>query len=95
MAVEQLGSDRLGEEVRAVVTGLNLGNLNLIILDGLTYVMVADVDVLGAVMLDGITLDSSVSDTDRGAPDTVRSLPLIISSYPTEQWYSRHVIPLH
>jgi hypothetical protein len=50
MAVEELSSDWLGEEVRAVETSGDLGDTNLVMLDGLTRVVVPDVDVLGAAV---------------------------------------------
>jgi hypothetical protein len=52
MAVEKLSSDGLGEEVRAVEAGGDLDDTNLVMLDGLTDVVVPDVDVLGAVVMD-------------------------------------------
>ena len=52
MAVEELSSDGLGEEVRAVEAGGDLGDTNLVMLDGLTDVVVPDIDVLGAVVMD-------------------------------------------
>ena len=54
MAVEKLSSDRLGEEVRAVEAGGDLDDTNLVMLDGLTDVVVPDVDVLGAVVMDRV-----------------------------------------
>ena len=54
MAVEELSSDGLGEEVRAVETGGDLDDTNLVMLDGLTDVVVPDVDVLGAVVMDRV-----------------------------------------
>jgi hypothetical protein len=50
MAVEKLSSDGLGEEVRAVEAGGDLDDANLVMLDGLTDVVVPDVDVLGAAV---------------------------------------------
>jgi hypothetical protein len=52
MAVEKLSSDGLGEEVRAVEAGGDLDDANLVMLDGLTDIVVPDVDVLGAVVMD-------------------------------------------
>jgi hypothetical protein len=54
MAVEKLSSDRLGEEVRAVEACGDLDDTNLVMLDGLTDVVVPDVDVLGAVVMDRV-----------------------------------------
>jgi hypothetical protein len=54
MAVEKLSSDGLGEEVRAVEAGGDLQDTNLVMLDGLTDVVVPDVDVLGAVVMDRV-----------------------------------------
>ena len=54
MAVEKLSSDGLGEEVRAVEAGGDLDDTNLVMLDGLTDVVVPDVDVLGAVVMDRV-----------------------------------------
>ena len=54
MAVEKLSSDRLGEEVRAVEAGGDLDDTNLVMLDGLTDIVVPDVDVLGAVVMDRV-----------------------------------------
>jgi hypothetical protein len=50
MAVEELSSDGLGEEVRAVEAGWDLGDTNLVMLDGLTDVVVPDIDMLGAAV---------------------------------------------
>jgi hypothetical protein len=52
MAVEKLSSDGLGEEVCAVEAGGDLDDTNLVMLDGLTDMVVPDVDVLGAVVMD-------------------------------------------
>jgi hypothetical protein len=52
MAVEKLSSDGLGEEVGAVEAGGDLDDTNLVMLDGLTDIVVPDVDVLGAVVMD-------------------------------------------
>jgi hypothetical protein len=54
MAVEKLSSDGLGEEVRAVEAGGDLGDTNLVMLNGLTDIVVPDVDVLGAVVMDRV-----------------------------------------
>jgi hypothetical protein len=54
MAVEELSSDGLGEEVRAVEAGGDLDDTNLVMPDGLTDVVVPDVDVLGAVVMDRV-----------------------------------------
>jgi hypothetical protein len=54
VAVEELSSDGLGEEVRAVEAGGDLGDTNLVMLDGLTDVVVPDVNVLGAVVMDRV-----------------------------------------
>jgi hypothetical protein len=54
MAVEKLSSDGLGEEVRAVEAGGDLDDTNLVMLDGLTDVVVPDVDVLGAIVMDRV-----------------------------------------
>jgi hypothetical protein len=54
MAVEKLSSDRLGEEVRAVEDGGDLDDTNLVMLDCLTDIVVPDVDVLGAVVMDRV-----------------------------------------
>ena len=54
MAVEKLSSDGLGEEVRAVEAGGDLDDTNLVMLDGLTDIVVPDVDVLGAVVMDRV-----------------------------------------
>jgi hypothetical protein len=55
VAVEKLSSDGLGEEVREVETGGDLDDdTNLVMLDGLTNVVVPDVDVLGAIVMDRI-----------------------------------------
>jgi hypothetical protein len=54
MAVEKLSSDGLGEEVRAVEAGGDLDDTNLVMLDGLTDIVVSDVHVLGAVVMDRV-----------------------------------------
>jgi hypothetical protein len=54
VAVEKLSSDGLGKEVRAVEAGGDLDDTNLVMLDGLTDVVVPDVDVLGAVVMDRV-----------------------------------------
>ena len=54
MAVEELSSDGLGEEVRAVEAGGDLDDTNLVMLDGLTDIVVPDVDVLSAVVMDRV-----------------------------------------
>jgi hypothetical protein len=54
MAVEELSSDRLGEEVRAVEASGDLDDTNLVMLDGLTDIVVPDIDVLGAVVMDRV-----------------------------------------
>ena len=54
MAVEKLSSDGLGEEVRAVEAGGDLDDTNLAMLDGLTDIVVPDVDMLGAVVMDRV-----------------------------------------
>jgi hypothetical protein len=54
MAVEELSSDGLGEEVRAVEAGGDLDDTNLVMLYRLTDIAVPDVDVLDAVVMDRV-----------------------------------------